>query len=212
MFTGFDALGLVLLIGVLAGISVVTQTQLWLSKLGQTGMLGSLVVAVIVNEIAPLLVNFVVLGRSGTAIATELANMKVHDEIHILEAQGIDPMQYLVMPRTIGVATSVFCLAVFFSTASFLSGFLFSVLIEAGVGDFTMYARNIMGAVAPSAVLSFAVKTFLTGTIVGATCCVQGLNAGSSATETPQAVTRSVVKSIAIILTISVLVSIMTYT
>ena len=65
LFSGVDALGLVLLIAVLAGVSVVAQTQYWLSNLGQSAMLGSILVAVIIREVGPLLVNVLVIARSG---------------------------------------------------------------------------------------------------------------------------------------------------
>ncbi len=211
MFTGFDAFSLVVLVAVLAGVSVVSQTQLWLAKIGQTDMLGSLLVNVIIREVAPLLVNFVVLGRSGTAVATELANMRVRNEIKVLEIRGIDPMQYLVLPRIVSFAVCVFALAVFFSAIAFLSGFIFAFLIGAAPGDITSFARNIMAAVGPVDISSFFIKTLLSGSVVGTICCIEGLGVGRSVNEAPRAVTRTVVKSMATVLFISALVSLFTY-
>ena len=104
LFTGFEALRFILIIAVLIGISVVVQAQVLLGKIGQAELLGPILVAVIIREAGPLLVNFTVIGRSGTAIATELANMRVHQEIRIMEGQGINLLTYLMMPRILGVA------------------------------------------------------------------------------------------------------------
>jgi len=107
MFTGVEALRFVSLVAFLTGISVVVQAQVWLGMAGQSAMLGSVLIAVILREVAPLLVNFIVIGRSGTAIAVELANMKVFGEIKVLEAQGLDALLYLAIPRALAFALSV---------------------------------------------------------------------------------------------------------
>ena len=75
LFTGVDALGFTALIAVLVGLSVVLQAQLWLGKLGQSELLGPMLVTVLVREVCPLMANFIVIGRSGTAIATEMATI-----------------------------------------------------------------------------------------------------------------------------------------
>ncbi len=211
VFTGFDALPLVALVAVLAGVSIVSQAQLWLARIGQTAMLGSLLVSVLIREIAPLLVNFIVLGRSGTAVATELANMRVHKEIEVLEGQGIDTMQYLVMPRVLSFAACVFALAIFFSAIAFLSGFIFAGLTGSAPGDITGFAENIMGAVGPADIYGFLAKTLVSGAAAGTISCIEGLGACESINETPRAVTRTVVKSLATVLFISALVSLLTY-
>ena len=106
LFTGFEAWRFMSLIALLVGIAVVVQAQVLLRSLGQTAHLGSILVMVIVREVGPILTNVVVLGRSGNAMATEMANMKLNGEVHAIEAQGIDPFLYLVLPRVIGAGIS----------------------------------------------------------------------------------------------------------
>ncbi len=55
--------------------------------------------AVVLRELAPLITAIVVAGRSGTAIATELGNMKVSSEVLALMSLGIDPPRFIVWPR-----------------------------------------------------------------------------------------------------------------
>ncbi|MBN2301353.1 MAG: ABC transporter permease [Lentisphaerae bacterium] len=211
VFTGFDALSLILLVGVLAGISVVTQAQLWLGKFGQIEMLGPLLVAVIVREAGPLLVNFAVIGRSGTAIAAELASMRVRGEIDLLDAQGVDPMVYLVMPRVLSIAISVLSLTVVFVVASFGSGYLFGLPIGVSAGDPSVFVRTVLQAVTTKDIANLLAKTIIPGLVSGAICCVEGLSAHGSATEIPQATARAVVRSIASVLFVSALISVLTY-
>ena len=211
LFTGIDALGLILLISLLAGVSVVAQAQLWLSRFGQSEMLGRLLVAIIVGEAGPLLVNLVVIGRSGTAIATELATMRVRREVDVLETQGIDPMVYLVMPRVIGIFVSVFSLTILFILGSFVSGYIFGFFLQVGSGTPARFMDSVFQAMTPGTVASLAAKTLIPGLLTGTICCLEGLSVLGAATEVPQAATRAVVKSMIALLLVSAVASVLTY-
>jgi phospholipid/cholesterol/gamma-HCH transport system permease protein len=211
LFTGYEALGLTSLLAVAIGISVVAQGQLWLTRLGQSDMLGTLLVVVIFRELGPLLVNVLVVARSGTAIVTELATMRVRHEVSLLEEQGVDPMCYLVMPRMLGVSIAVFCLTMYFIAISLATGFLFSLLTETGSRDAFVFLENVLRPVQVRDFTSLLVKTLLSGLLTGVICCIEGLTIRGVATEVPQAATRAVVRSITAILLVSALVSVLTY-
>lgn len=79
------------LVSVLAlgtGALVVMQALSNLSMFGGTQMIGSFLVAAIVREAGPLLVALVVIARSGTAVASEVGNMRANREIEALESMG----------------------------------------------------------------------------------------------------------------------------
>ncbi|MFC1497063.1 MlaE family ABC transporter permease [Verrucomicrobiota bacterium] len=211
LFTGIEALGIISLIAFLAGISVVTQTQVWLTRIGQTEMLGSVLVMVIVREVGPILVNLVVAGRSGTAMAAELANMRVRGEINVLDAQGIEPMQYLVMPRVLGMAVSVFCLTIIFIALALGTGFVFGFFLKVTTSDPGLFFNNVMSAISPKDIANVFAKTIIPGLTTGAISCISGLSVRGAVTEVPVAVTRSVVASIVTVLVLSALFSVLTY-
>ncbi len=211
IFTGIDAVGLILLIAVLTGISVVAQAQLWLSRIGQSEMLGKILAAVIVREAGPLLVNFLVIGRSGTAIATELASMRVRNEINVLEARGVDPMIYLILPRIFGTVASVFGLTILFILFSFASGYAFGFLLGVTPGDPSLFANSILRTISPADILSLCAKTIIPGMTTAAICSVEGLSVQGSVTDIPRAATSGVVKSIATLLLISAIISVLSY-
>ena len=77
------------MIALIVGVLVVVQAQYWLTRLGQTALIGPILTAVVLRELGPLLTNFVVIARSGTAISTELANMKVHGEVRAWMRWGL---------------------------------------------------------------------------------------------------------------------------
>ncbi|MCS6772071.1 MAG: ABC transporter permease [Kiritimatiellae bacterium] len=211
LFTGFEAIRFVSMIAILVGLAVVLQAQLALSKLGQSGLLGPILVMVLIREAGPLLTNFVVIGRSGTAMTTELANMKVNGEVQLLDAQGLDPFIYLVMPRVLGAAISIFCLTIIFIAVSFASGFLAGLLLGANTGYPNLFIRSVFSAITPADVVNLILKSVVPGLLTGAICCSEGLSVGQAFTEVPQAATRAVVRSTATLFLTSAVVSLATY-
>ncbi len=211
LFTGIEATRFVSLLAFMVGISVVVQTQVWLGKVGQSALLGPVLVMVIVREVGPLLVNFIVIGRSGTAMATELGNMRISREVHVLDAQGLDPLIYLVMPRVLGAAISIFCLTVIFIVVSFISGYLSGLLLGANTGDPGLFAASVFKAVKPADVFNLLAKTLIPGLVTGAICSTEGLSVSTAVTEVPQAATRAVVRSAAALFIVSAVISLITY-
>ena len=211
LFTGVEALGFIFLIAVLVGLSVVVQLQMRLSEIGQSDLFGSILVIVIVRELAPLLVNFIIIGRSGTAIATELANMRVLGEISVLDAQGLDPFRYLVMPRALAMMISIFCLTLFFIAIALDSGFFSGLLMNVGGNLLRAYGDTLARALHPGDAYNIIAKTFVPGLITAVICATEGLNVRGAITEVPQASTRAVVRSTTALFIICAIVSFLTY-
>ena len=128
-FTGFQALPIVSGIALMVGASIVLQSEVWLRDAGQSAWIGPFLVAVLFREIAPFVVNIVILLRSGGAVTTELGSMMVAGEVRLLDGQGIDPFHYLVVPRIVGIAISAVALTVIFLALAFTSGYGCSVAI-----------------------------------------------------------------------------------
>ena len=211
LFTGIDALPLTLGIALLAGVSIVGQAQLWLTRFGQSSMLGPILVAVIIRELGPLLVNFIVIARSGTAIATECANMRVRGEVDVLDAQGLDPMVYIVMPRVLGVALSIFGLVVAFVAGAFISGYIMGLVLGVAPENPLIFVNQVGGAVSGGVMVNFLMKTVVCGLLTGAICSIEGLSVTGTATDVPIAASRAVVRAIAGVLVVSALTSVLTY-
>jgi len=192
-FTGFEALPLISAIAAFVGATFVLQVQL-LSGTLHTDMVGRVLVAVILRELAPLVTAIVVAGRSGTAIATELGNMKVNDEILGLASMGIDPLRFVVMPRMLGCVVSVLVLTVYFGAVAIMSGYLLGILMSGG--SVTNMGAGFTDALMPADLPLFLVKGLGLGTLVGWLCCHFGLEAEASPTEVPRNASHAVVMSL----------------
>src|SRR5215471_14428860 len=121
-FTGFEALPLVSVIAIFVGATIVIQMQIMAAQLPGE-LIGRIIVAAVLRELAPLTTAIIVAGRSGTAIATELGNMKANAEILALSSFGIDPLRFVVWPRMIGAIVGVMVLTVYFGIIAIMSGY-----------------------------------------------------------------------------------------
>jgi phospholipid/cholesterol/gamma-HCH transport system permease protein len=192
-FTGFEALPLISAIASFVGATFMLQMHL-LSGALNTEMVGRILVAVILRELAPLVTAIVVAGRSGTAIATELGNMKVNDEILGLASLGIDPLRFIVMPRLLGCVVSVLVLTVYFGAVAIIAGYLMGVAL--GGGSVANMGAGFTEALLPADLPLFLFKGLGLGTIVGWLSCHFGLQAEGSPTEVPKRASNAVVMSL----------------
>lgn len=125
---GVRPLWIVCLLGVALGLVIVSQTLQLLVQVGQVKLTGQLLVTVVIREIGPLATALVVLSRVGTAMVTELGMARATGEVEALEALGIDPIHYLVVPRVLGVTAGVFALAIYLILTALASGYVFAFL------------------------------------------------------------------------------------
>lgn len=192
LFTGVQALSLVSIIGLLIGASIIIQTNMMVPADGE--LIGRVLVAVVLRELAPLITAIVVAGRSGTAIATELGNMKVNSEVLALSSLGVDPMRYVVLPRMVGCVVSVVALMIYFSIVSLSAAFTIGI-VSSGA-SLSSFQQGVSGSVMPHDLALFFLKGVGLGTIVGWLSCHFGLEVKSSPTEVPQQASRAVVMSL----------------
>ena len=211
MAIGVEPLGFVCALAMFVGISVVVQLSFWTGEAGQSQLLGPLLVAVVARELGPVLINLVVIVRSGSLMATELGLRKINGDVNALEAQGNDPFLQLVMPRVLGMAVSTFCLTIIFILVAFASGFLFAAWLGKGSGDWLLFTDAVSGAVQPKDILNILAKCIVPALFAGATCCIGGLGVGGSDEQIPHATQRALTRSVAGLFVISAVVSLLTY-
>ncbi|MBK7585859.1 MAG: ABC transporter permease [Myxococcales bacterium] len=193
LFTGAQPVALVSLIGLLIGGTIIIETNL-MAPAASGEILGTILVAVVLRELAPLVTAIIVASRSGTAIATELGNMKANSEILALASLGIDPMRFVVLPRLVACVLCVLVLTVYFAVAAIGGGYLVSLLITAPSLD--AIRSGFAGALRLADLPFFLLKGAGLGLIVGLLCCHYGLQVKSSPTEVPRMASQAVVRSL----------------
>lgn len=190
LFTAVEALGIVAFIALALGALIIVQGHTLLPKFGQGKLLYSVLVIVITRELGPLLTAFIIIARSGTAIATELGNMVISHEIEAYVSVGIDPVAYLVVPRILGVTVSMVLLMIYFNFFGLIGSFLLTQLVQAT--PFREYLDNLLAAMTTADIFSSLIKAVVFGFIVSFVAVYQGFKVRLSSTEVPQIAIKAV--------------------
>ncbi len=171
---GVALLPMFLFVALALGFLVIGQTVSALARVGATAYLGSTMVIVVVRELGPLLAAMLVLARVGTAHVIELGTARALGEVEALEALGIDPVHYLIVPRVIGMSVGVFALTVYLIIVALASGYLFAFLQDVPLtpGD---YFKQIAEALNWLDFVLLALKTMAFGFFIAIVTCYHGL-------------------------------------
>ena len=189
LFTGFEALSIISLIGVALGVVIIIQ-GLSLNQFLSDELLYQILVVVITKELGPLLTAFIIIARSATAISTELGNMVVSHEIEAYISTGIDPVSYLVVPRFLGVTISLIILNLYFNISGLIGSYFVAQFIKQVT--FLEYFRNLLLALKPVIIFSSIFKSIIFGMIISIVATYNGFKVEGSTTEIPVVVIKSV--------------------
>ncbi len=208
-FTGWQALPLITVLALGVGSIMILQSLSNLSLLGGTQMIGNFLIVMVLREAGPLLVALVVIARSGTAVASEVGNMRANREIEALEVMGINPLSFIVFPRVLGGILSVLGLAFYFNFVALIGGFLVTRFFQDMPISF--YTDSLMRALAKEDLLIFFLKNGFSGMIIFVVSCFQGLSVKRSPHEVPQVTTQAVVNSIIFVVMFNLIISALFY-
>jgi phospholipid/cholesterol/gamma-HCH transport system permease protein len=195
LFTGYDALPVVAFIALAIGAIAIIQSLTFLPIFGAESFIGTIIVTVVIRELGPIITAFFVIGRSGTAITTEIGNMVVHHEIEALESVGVDPIRYLVLPRMFGFAAALISLNIYFDVFAILGGFVVAKFVVAT--SFNTFLARILNTLVLSDVLLSLLKGFVFGILTAVICTFRGFEVVVSPTEVPQQTTKAVLNATA---------------
>src|SRR6476660_738509 len=96
---GVRSVPVVAITGMFIGMVMAVQMYSQFSKMGMETRLGSMINITIVRELGPVLAATMLAGRVGSAMAAELATMRVTEQVDALSCLGGHPLHYLVVPR-----------------------------------------------------------------------------------------------------------------
>jgi len=171
------ALNLLPMVGVMSlvlGFVVIGQSVSLLNRVGARDWLGTVMVVAVIREIGPLLTALLLLARSGTANVVELGTVRATGEVESLEAAGIDPIHFLVVPRVTALAAGSLALSIYLILGAVLSGFLWAFVQDVPLLP-GQYVSQIVGALHWLDVPMLVGKTLCFGAIIGIVTSYQGL-------------------------------------
>lgn len=151
-----------------------------------------LVFRVLVLEFLPLLTAFFVALRSGSAIGTEVALMRVSGELEAMREGGSDALEREFLPRVLAAAISVFALTVMSSTIALAAAYYSMYgLSPWGFGEYT---RTVAQVFDPPQLTAFVLKTVVFGLMVAVIPIAAGLGASRDVKSAPVAVLGGMVR------------------
>ena len=207
-FTGIDALLFVIVVAMLVGGVVIVQAITNLPKFGIEGYFSNLLVIIIARELGPLVTALIVISRSGTAMATQIATQKWSREILSLEMAGIDPRLYILVPRIAASILSIFSLIIFFDMSAFLGGYLIS--LTSVYIPLDTFFWNLAMAFSLKDLLATVIKSLLFGVLIPLISFYYGMKPKSKF-EIPIYVSRAVSRTLFSVVVLNVAVSVLFY-
>jgi phospholipid/cholesterol/gamma-HCH transport system permease protein len=154
------------------------------------------------RELGPVMVAILVAGRVGSAIAAELASMKVYQEVDALVTMNIPPARMLVLPRLAAALVMVPVLALIGDLVGWFGGALVSKYTAIISIEPEAYFAVLRRYTHFKDVVNGLLKAEVFGFVVVLVCCNIGLNTRGGPREIGASVTRAVVTSLILILVV----------
>ena len=195
---GIHSIGIVVLVCGSIGFILALQMAPPLGDFGQTDKIANIVGVAVFRELGPLIAAIVLTGFAGASIAAELGTMVVGEEIEALEAQALNPIRFLVVPRVIATVFSLVLLTVFGDIMAVIAGG-FMTIFFLGV-PYGLYVTNTLDQLVVGDFLTGLAKAAVFGLILSAIACYNGLSVTGGAAGVGRATTNTVVQTIVIVI------------
>ncbi|MBM3852685.1 MAG: ABC transporter permease [Verrucomicrobia bacterium] len=197
---GYTTMPIVAILSFFIGAVLALQSGTAAANIGPKQFIGLLVGMTMARELGPVMAAVLLAGRVGSAIAAELASMKVYQEIDALETMNIPPARMLVAPRLAAVLVMMPVLTIMADLVGWFGGAIvakYTQVISIEPASYFATMRQFMDF---GDVLNGLVKAEVFGFVVVLVCCNIGLNTRGGPREIGASVTRAVVVSLILIL------------
>jgi phospholipid/cholesterol/gamma-HCH transport system permease protein len=191
---GPDALPIVTLISFLIGVIVAFMGAVQLQKFGAAIYVANLVGVGVVREMGAMMTGVIMAGRTGAAFAAQIGTMKVNQEVDALATLGVSPLEFLALPRILGLVLMMPLLCIYADVMGIVGG----AAIGSGMLGLSahVYLKQTVSAVRLADVFGGLFKSAIYGILVAVAGCVRGLQCGTSASAVGDAATSAVVTGI----------------
>jgi phospholipid/cholesterol/gamma-HCH transport system permease protein len=205
--TGANAVPIVLLMGLLMGVIIAFEVGLVARQFGAVIFVVNGVGIAMLRELGALMTAIVLAGRTGAAFAAQIGTQKVNEELNAISTFGIDPVEFLVLPRILAAVLVVPLLTVLADVVGLFGG---ALVMRSFDVDFLEFYTRLLGVVTVGELTLGIVKAAVFGLTIAIVGCHCGFQTGAGATSVGLAATRAVVSSIVLIVVIDGLFAVFT--
>ncbi len=204
---GVQSIVIVMLTSFATGTVLGLQGFTTLQRFGAKEFIARLVVLSLLREMSPVFTALIFSGKAGAGITAELGTMNTQDQIQATRVMGVNPIEFLVVPRFLACVLVLPALVIISEVLGMLGGYMIAITQAHMPGAF--YIHQTMDAVGFVDFFSGFVKVFFFAIIVGWICCYQGFFTQGGATGVGRFTTKAVAYSyIAVIVSNTVLTKI----
>jgi len=191
---GVNAVFIVGLISFLIGLILALQSAAQLRQFGANIFVADLIGIAMLREMGPIMTAIVVAGRSGSAIASEIATMVVTEELDALKTMSLNPIRYVMVPKFHGITLTMPLLTMLADLIGILGGFIIGITyLELSASAFF---NELLTVLIMKDVLTGLFKSIVFAWIIIIVACYSGLKVSGGAEGVGKATTASVVASI----------------
>lgn len=202
---GFDSIPLVIIISLFIGAVCAIQMKLnFESPLLPKYSLGMSTRELILLEFSSSILCLILAGKVGSNIASEIGTMRVTEQIDALEIMGVNSVNYLVLPKIVGLVTYIPVLVVICMFSGLLGGYLICLM---GIESVEIYLYGIQTSFHQWYVWYAIIKSLFFAFVISSVASFYGYYVKGGALQVGSASTKAVVTSSVVILLLDVILT-----
>ncbi len=194
---GIQGLPIVVTMNFLQGIIVCQLAMKQVGLFGLQSFVPSFLTPALIEEVAPMLVAIIVLGRSGTAFAVEIGTMKFNDELDAIKVMGINRFSFVEIPKLLAMQTVMPFLGIVSVIAALVGAMISSYLADISCIEFCQQAFD---AVKSPSIFKFFTKVSVFAFMITVISCHCGNRSEKTPEGVGEAATHAIVMGLLVII------------
>jgi phospholipid/cholesterol/gamma-HCH transport system permease protein len=188
---GEASLPIVIATAAFTGAIMVVQGALYVEQFGVYNLVGWYTGFSTFREVGPILVGLMFSGRVGANNTSELATMRVTEQLDALRILALDVYEILVLPRAVSMVVALTALVIFADLCAVLAGALCARLLL-GL-DYHLFFNSMLTRLGPGDFLIGIGKAVVFGAVIAIVSTHFGITARGGSTGVGRAVNAQVV-------------------
>lgn len=202
---GVDSLGIAILLVSLSGMIISFQISKQLMNQGVGDYIGAIVAASVLRELAPVMASFAIISMLGSAIASEIASMKVTEQIDAMKATKVNPFEYLITPIVLSGTIMMPVVTIISGLLGLLAGMVVAYL--SAEHPFLDYIDGVWKGIGVKDLFIMQLKAAVFGFVIFLISTSTGFETKGGAVEVGESTTNAVVWSFVAIIIFDCMIS-----
>ena len=169
---GVQSLVIIMLTSFASGVVLALQGYVLMVRFGAKEYIAQLVALSLVRELSPVFTALIFSGKAGAGMTAELGTMNVNDQLQATRTMGVDPVEFLVVPRALACLIVLPVLVIVSELVGIGGGYLIGVK-EAHIPS-AFYIDQTLKSIRYVDFFSGFIKVFFFAILVAWISCYQG--------------------------------------